>query len=202
MTGNCANVRGEIFEGARHGTLSQHIRILIADVTPGGQEAEGADGEEEVLPVEAAMEDSGQDDREDEEDDDCVEDEPGEKEASLPETETAKGEHVRGQGQRGEDADKDAKLHELESLLVGEICRPLRTEGQDEEGGPDEGVGQVQHGQESDDGDGGSVEFEPFHILPEAGHDTKNFPHGQTGLGQTAFGGRKRWWVQSQIDWR
>jgi hypothetical protein len=42
------------------------------------------------------------------ENDDCVEDEPGEKETSLPESKSAESKNIGGQGQGSKDADEDS----------------------------------------------------------------------------------------------
>ena len=87
---------------------------------PGGEEAEGTDGKEKVLPMESPVEDPGEDDWHDQKDDDRVENKPGQQQASFPKTEAAKGEDISGQGQRGEDADEDAwnKGHNMQWNMI------------------------------------------------------------------------------------
>jgi len=67
-------------------------------------------------------------------------------------------------------------------LLVTEVCSPLGAKCENEEGGADQGVGQVEDGQEPDDRDGGPEQLEALHVLPEARHNPQNLPHRESGL--------------------
>ena len=84
----------------------------------------------------------------------------------------------------------------MKSLLVGEICSPLGAESQYQKGSPDQGVGQIENGEKSDDWHWGPVKFQPLDILPKAGHNSQHFPHWQPGLGKTTF-----WWIAIWWNW-
>ena len=85
------------------------------------------------------------------------------------------------------------KFHELKSLLVAEVCRPLGTECQDEEGGSDHGVGQVEDGKEPDDRHRSPVQLESFDVLTKAGDDSQDFPHREAPIvGRRGHGNRDR----------
>ena len=95
-------VLGKVLDGPDGGPLPGHLRVLQADVPPGGEGDEDAEQEDGVRPPEALVEDAGEGVGEDEGDDEGVEEEPGEEVGAAPELEAAEGEQVDEGGQGGE----------------------------------------------------------------------------------------------------
>lgn len=132
--------------------------------------------------MKAAVEDSRNDNCENQKYDDCIEYKPRYQQASLPEPETSECKNISGECQRGKNANKNAKFHKLEFLLIGEVRCPLWAKGQYEEGPSDHCVGHIKDGQESYDRHRGPVQLEAFDVLAETCDDTQDFPHGEALL--------------------